>query len=396
MRTLNPADDRETLAKAAFLERTGLEIETTDAGYSRSHLSVISSPIHSLREIFDLMPRDTEDDWANIGKRMVGVPAAIEGIKATLVDEADHGRVVAQRQYIEVAEQIVGWTGGHGSPAFFDALAAEAPDALRAELAKSAATATAAFGEIGEFLVSTMAPQGKLKEAVGREHYALASRNYLGATIDLEETYAWGWQELKRLEDDMLRMSDLIKPGATIREAVAHLDTDPSTKLASKEELRDWMQALADRTIAELADTHFDIPAPIRRIECMIAPTQDGGIYYTGPSEDFSRPGRMWWSVQATVTDFSPWREMTTVYHEGVPGHHLQVGQTTYRSELLNRWQRLFCWVSGHGEGWALYAERLMDEVGKFPTPQDRLGFLDGQAFRAARVIIDMCMHLEL
>ena len=69
------------------------------------------------------------------------------------------------------------------------------------------------------------------------------------------------------------------------------------------------------------------------------------------------------------------WREVTTVFHEGVPGHHLQVAQTAYRSELLNRWQRLMCWVSGHGEGWALYAERLMEE----------LGYLDDEEFARQR-----------
>jgi uncharacterized protein (DUF885 family) len=163
-----------------------------------------------------------------------------------------------------------------------------------------------------------------------------------------------------------------------------------------KEAFRDWMQQLADRTVDELADVHFDIPEPIRRIECCLAPTNDGGIYYTGPSEDFTRPGRMWWSVPDGITTFSPWREVTTVYHEGVPGHHLQVAQTAYRQESLNRWQRLLCWVSGHGEGWALYAERLMDELGYLADPADRLGMLDGQSFRAARVIVDIGMHLEL
>ena len=78
------------------------------------------------------------------------------------------------------------------------------------------------------------------------------------------------------------------------------------------------------------------------------------------------------------IDSFATWREVTTVFHEGVPGHHLQVAQTAYRKELLNRWQRLMCWVSGHGEGWALYAERLMDELGYLDDPGDKLGMLDG------------------
>ena len=104
----------------------------------------------------------------------------------------------------------------------------------------------------------------------------------------------------------------------------------------------------------------------------------------------------MWWAVPTGVEDFATWREVTTVYHEGVPGHHLQVAQTMLRTDLLNRWQRIACWVSGHGEGWALYAERLMEELGYLEDPGARLGMLDAQAFRAARVIIDIGMHLEL
>ena len=224
----------------------------------------------------------------------------------------------------------------------------------------------------------------------------LASRYFLGATVDLEETYAWGWDELKRLSDEMDTTADRILPGSTIDEAVAALDADPDRVIIGREKFRDWMQDLADRTVADLAGVHFDIPDPIKRIECHLAPTNDGGIYYTGPSEDFTRPGRMWWSVPDGIEDFAPWREVTTVFHEGVPGHHLQVAQTAYRAEVLNRWQRLMCWISGHGEGWALYAERLMDDLGYLDDPADRLGMLDGQSFRAARVIIDIGMHLEL
>jgi uncharacterized protein (DUF885 family) len=156
------------------------------------------------------------------------------------------------------------------------------------------------------------------------------------------------------------------------------------------------MQELADRTIADLHGRHFDIPEPARRIECMIAPTSEGGIYYTAPSEDFTRPGRMWWAVAEGVEQFSTWREVTTVYHEGVPGHHLQIAQAVYQHEKLNRWRRLMCWVSGHGEGWALYSERLMEELGYLEDPGNLLGMLDGQMLRAARVVVDLGVHLGL
>jgi uncharacterized protein (DUF885 family) len=104
----------------------------------------------------------------------------------------------------------------------------------------------------------------------------------------------------------------------------------------------------------------------------------------------------MWWSVPKGVTSFATWRERTTVYHEGVPGHHLQIAQTAYRRDVLNRWRRSMCWVSGHGEGWALYAERLMADLGFLEDPADYLGMLGAQSLRAARVVLDIGIHCGL
>ncbi|WP_457205808.1 DUF885 domain-containing protein, partial [Nocardioides sp. P5_C9_2] len=348
---------------------------------------------------FDLMSTDGAAAHELIDARLAAIPGAVQGYRVTLADEAARGRVSASAQYAKVVEQIRGWTGETGASGDFFAGLVErcAPTGELADrMRQHARAATRAFADFGLFLADELEPQGRDKEAVGREHYELTSRYFLGATVDLEETYAWGWQELQRLADDMAATADRIAPGATVAEAVALLDADPARVVHGREAFRDWMQELADRTLAEMADVHFDIPEPIRRIECMLAPTNDGGIYYTGPSEDFVRPGRMWWSVPDGIEDFYPWREVTTVFHEGVPGHHLQVAQTAYRSESLNRWQRLMCWVSGHGEGWALYAERLMDDLGHLSDPADRLGMLDAQSFRAARVIVDIGMHLEL
>ena len=114
------------------------------------------------------------------------------------------------------------------------------------------------------------------------------------------------------------------------------------------------------------------------------------------PSEDWSRPGRVWWSVPDGIDTFATWKEVTTVYHEGAPGHHLQISHTLAEQENLNRWQRLMCWVSGHGEGWATYAERLMGELGYLDDPGAHLGMLDMQLMSAANVALDIGVHLEL
>jgi uncharacterized protein (DUF885 family) len=393
-----PVDEREAVARDAFLERLALEVELDEAGITRSRVSVISSAVHAIREVFDLMPTTSEQDWADVDARLAAIPVALEGYRRTLRQEAEAGRVSAARQYREVVAQIASWTGrtGQGRDLLGNLVARCDVPRLATQLQEHAVTANAALDEFAAFMAEELVPRGRARDGVGRADYQLDSRYFLGAAIDLDETYAWGWEELARIEADMDATADRILAGADRAAAVEHLEQDPARRITGREAFRDWMQELADRTLSELADTHFDIPEPIRRIECMLAPTNDGGIYYTGPSEDFSRAGRMWWSVPDGIDEFHPWREVTTVYHEGVPGHHLQVGQTAVRADVLNRWQRLMCWVSGHGEGWALYAERLMDELGYLDDPADRLGMLDAQALRAARVIVDIGMHLEL
>lgn len=390
----SPADERERVAKDAMVERLGLSVERYEAGILTSELNVAASPLQYVRGVFDLMPTATEEDWRTIAARLARVPEALAGYRRSLASSADEGRVAARRQVDACADHCVSWV----TDDLFGGLVARSglDGALRADLDRSAASATAALGEFESFLRQELSPKAREKDAVGQELYALNSRYFLGASIDLHETYAWGWEELARIEREMESVADKIVPGGSVADAVAALDADPSRQLASKEEFRDWMQELADRTVAEMAGVHFDIPDAVRKIDCRLAPTSDGAIYYTGPSEDFTRPGAMWWSVPKGVTTFSTWKEYSTVYHEGVPGHHLQVAQTLYRKDILNRWQRLMCWISGHGEGWALYAERLMDELGYLADPGARLGMLDMQSLRAARVVVDIGMHLEL
>ncbi|CAM3505328.1 DUF885 domain-containing protein [Stackebrandtia soli] len=399
---VEPTDERERVAKEGMSERLGLSLERYEEGDVFLGLNVLSSGVHNVRQTFDMMSTEGAENAENIAARLHAVPKALGQYAETLREAASDGRVAALRQVNEVAKHCDNWNGASGDDFWAGLVGRLTIDGkpvdgdMAKRLEAGAAAARQATANFASFLRDELAANAPEKDAVGRERYQRASRYFLGAAVDLEETYAWGWEELHRIESEMAEVARQIKPGATVDEAIEVLDADPARNIATKEEFRDWMQQLADSTVADMADKHFDIPEAVRRIECMIAPTSDGAIYYTGPSEDFSRPGRMWWSVPPTQDKFSTWREVTTVYHEGVPGHHLQIGQTAYRSELLNRYQRQMLWCSGHGEGWALYSERLMDDLGYLSDPGNKLGMLDGQGFRAARVIIDIGVHLEL
>ncbi|MGW5052499.1 DUF885 domain-containing protein [Actinokineospora sp. NPDC004072] len=394
MAAAEPATTSEADAKAVFTERVGVEVDLYEAGELTAPLNVIASAPQDLRQVFDLMPTDTAEDWAVVAKRLAAVPDALAGYRSALLAAADAGRVPALRQVVKTADQCRITAEKHFT-AFVGG--ADVTGGLRADLDDAAAKAGAAYGELAEFLTRELAPRAPKDDAAGEERYQLWSRNFLGATIDLHEAYEWGWAEFARVESEIKQVAERIAPGAGIAGAAAALNADPRYRITGGQAFQDWMQGLSDRALADLRGVHFDIPDELMALECLIAPP--GGVvgaYYTGPTEDFSRPGRMWWSVPEGRTDYSTWREVTTVYHEGAPGHHLQIATAVYQGSTLNRFQRSLANTSGHCEGWALYAERLMREFGYLDDDGDLLGMLDAHLFRAARVVIDLGVHLGL
>jgi uncharacterized protein (DUF885 family) len=399
VRNTDTVDRRDEIARGAMLERLGAELARYDAGWAQADLNTIGSPLQEFRITFDLMPTATDDDWATIARRLAALPAALDGYATGLAEAAGGGRVSAARQVRLGAQIARRWAGTPDSPGYFADLVAGAPDGsagLSRDLTRAAHRTSGALLGFADRIEQTLLPVAPEADGVGRERYAVESRFHAGIDLDLDETYAWGWEELARIVAEKEAVAESIAPGQGIAGAMAALDADPARQVRGREALQAWLQETADRAMAALDGVHFDIPEPVRRIEGRLTPTSGEGVYYTGPTEDFSRPGRMWWSLPEGVTDMTTWRETTTVFHEGVPGHHLQIAQAVHNAALLNRWQRLLSWCSGHGEGWALYAERLMGELGFLDEPGDRLGMLDAQELRAARVVLDIGVHLDL
>ena len=391
-----PIDDVDLVTLDALQERLSLYRKQYKAGFGGWQMNNIASVPQEVRSVFDLMKRNTQQDWEHIIGRMHRVTEALEGYIQTLEAAREEGKVAPRRQVDIVIEQTAAYYAPGG---FFDELAAEVAEAvpsLKEEAAAGAEAAKEGYRRLNSYLVEKLQPVAPSRDAVGRKAYSLHSRSFLGTTIDLDETYAWGVKELESIIARQREVAEEIEPGASIERAKQLLDEDPARQLHGTDELKAWMQKLADTAVENLADTHFEIGGPMRRIECCIAPTNEGGIYYTGPSPDFSRPGRMWWSVPEGEDTFTTWRETSTVYHEGVPGHHLQIAIATALKGAMNSWRTNMLWVSGHGEGWALYAERLMEELGYLKDPGDRMGMLNAQRMRAARVVFDIGVHCEM
>lgn len=392
--SLEPSNEADRLAKDVMTERLQVGLDAFDAGEWERTLNIMYAPSNIVRGTFDLMSRSGEQAWADIAARLAAVPACLQGIAATLDAGRRSGRLAARRQALAVAAQSQTWADNR----WFDSLVHEAkaqqglPEAALSDLEQGAALANEAYASFAGYLRDQYAADASENDGVGLERYRLAARNSLGADLDPDEMYDWAWEDFASLRAQIVQTCERVRPGASFAEVLDLLETDPAWAVQGADAYRAWLQELTDAAI-ERSLAYFDIPEPMRRCEVHLAPEGSGAAaYYTSPSEDFSRPGGTWWPTLGR-THFPIWGEVTTCYHESVPGHHLQLAYAIHQADTLSRYQRN-AFLSGHGEGWALYAERLCDELGWFDDPAHRLGFLCGQMLRSVRVIIDIGMHL--
>ncbi len=402
MAALPPAEDPwAKLAIEVMSEHLRLERAYYEDGDDLLDLNNIASTFQSMRQVFDLMNTTTREGWENIASRLETIDAAIDGYRETLDEGRRQGRTVSVRQVRAAVEQ------GHinaGPTSYFQRLSGQfakagvGDAALAARIEAGAAKARAAYEALAQWLETTYLPAATPKDGVGRERYLRQTRRFLGMTIDPEETYAWGWEQVRSLEREMKRVAAEIAPGKTLAEVFALLKHDKSRCAPDREAFIRLMSERQESALADLDGRHFDIPDEVRRVEVKIAPPGGAlGAYYIQPSEDFTRPGTVWYSLAPDeVADIPLYGHITTAYHEGFPGHHLQCGTQVALAENLSRLHRLSVWDPGYGEGWALYTELLMHELGYFEKPEYVLGMLGAQMFRACRVVIDIGSHLDL
>jgi uncharacterized protein (DUF885 family) len=169
----------------------------------------------------------------------------------------------------------------------------------------------------------------------------------------------------------------------------------PNTDAGKERLLADLNAQMAelDRRLPEVFGTLPVAKVEVKRIPAYTEAGAPGG-YYQPPAPDGSRPGAYYINLRDTAA-WPKWSLPTLTYHEASPGHHLQValaqeaqGLPFIRSKIL--------WFGAYGEGWALYAEQLADEIGMYAEdPAGRLGYLQSMAFRAARCVVDTGLHAK-
>ena len=396
-----PPTDRywERLGRRVLDDYLGLGLERIEREEYLRDLNNIASPPQALRGTFDLMPHASEADWSAIADRLQSIGEAIEGYIDCLALGQQRGLLAARRQVLACLEQCC----VHASDGtFFDTLDHLARDSgitpsLQHLVSSGVQAARAAYARLGGYLEGEYLPVCPAKDAVGLERYRFATHSFLLTEIDHEAVYHWGWQEIGKLKQQMETVSNRIWPGRCFKEVVQLLKTDSRYSVDSPESFLERMSEIQQEALQRLDNQVFDVPEQVRTVEVRFAPKGSTlGAYYIQPSEDFSRPGCVWYAKPDGITCFPLYDEVTTAYHEGFPGHHLQIGVQLSLGDQLTRAHRLAIWHDGYGEGWALYAERLMAELGYLGQPEYEFGLLASQMMRACRVVIDIGMHLDL
>jgi uncharacterized protein (DUF885 family) len=388
---LTPIDEIDRVAKSVMHERLTSSLQLHDSFESHISFNVLTSPPADIRQVFEMMPTESAEDFDNIAKRLLAVEKAHLSWISTIDTLAKKGKTVAQRQIDGIAKQLEGYAdGGYaGMATTFD------PDGKYPAIHEAAKSAAKSSAETARYLRGTYMALATPNDAVGAERYAVWARYYTGANLDLRATYEWGLKDLAEINARMWKVAAKIKPDAkTLREVADYLDNAPEYKIHGKEAIIKKLLDFTQVAVAQMDGTHFDIDDRMKFCDARIAPEGSASApYYMPPSEDLSRPGTTWLPLMGK-DEVSWWHLASTWYHEAVPGHHLQIATSVIERDRLSRFQRFGAWISGYGEGWALYAERFMDDLGAFDEPGIEMGFLSAQALRATRIVIDIGMHL--
>ena len=389
-----PTDGVDRLAAAVMVERLEARRGLEEGFESFTTVSEINSPVGAVRQVFELMPADSPEHAQVIRRRLDAVETALSGWRDGLEEAADAGHVAPRRHALGIARQAR--THADGAYLGFARRVATGcgVDLEDSGLAGAAAVAQDALAETSEWLRDEYAPRTPDVDAAGADRYSLWSTYFSGMDVDFDELYSWGVEDLNRLHDRMVALGRRLAPDAgSVVEVAAALDADDAGAVYGVDALVERLQAFTEGAIASLNGVHFDIDPRVQRCDARIAPEGSAAApYYIGPSEDLTRPGTTWFPTLG-ATRFPWWRVVSTWYHESVPGPSPPGGDLVLKRDTLSRFQRSMAWTSGVGEGWALYAERFMDDLGAF-SPADEFGYLEGQALRAARIVVDLGLHL--
>jgi uncharacterized protein (DUF885 family) len=381
------------LAVRVLDDELATRLERHEHGDVLRDLAHVGGTVEAMREALELQEVDSAGGRAALLARLASLPEALEGWRTTVDTGRQRGQVVAARQVRSTVTQLREMADPDGPLGAVAARLVAADGGTADGVAIALAAVREATEATARWLETDYLPDAAVADGVGEDRYLRAARHQLGTDLDAAEAYAWGWERVRELTERAGGLVHQLGVADDLTGTVATLRADPTFAAPSPEAFREAMLARQHTALAALEGVHFDVPVGIREVDVRLAGGGALGAYYIGPSEDLTRPGTIWWSL-AGEGPVPLFEEISTAYHEGFPGHHLQVGTQIALADRLSRAHRLLIWNPGYGEGWALYTEQLMDELGLFEHPAYELGHLTAQLLRATRVVVDLGLHL--
>lgn len=233
----------------------------------------------------------------------------------------------------------------------------------------------------------------------GEAYYAAQLKFHTTTTMSPNEVYETGLKEVARIQNEMRTIMKQVNfKSDSLQQFFEFVRSSPQFKYTNNDQGKQQLLADANRYIdsmrvhlPELFNTLPKAPLVVKQVEAFREKSA-GGAFYEDPALDGSRPGRYY--VNTYNMDDEPKYQMEALtYHEAIPGHHMQIA---IAQELQNVPKfRKYQFFTAYIEGWALYAEKLGKEVGKYEDPYSDFGRLSMEIFRAARLVVDAGIHTK-
>ena len=218
--------------------------------------------------------------------------------------------------------------------------------------------------------------------------YSRLVDKYTTLSMQADEIHHIGLEQIDKLAREYVEIAGPVVGTTSLEEIFAALRDDPSLHHTTGEGVVAASEAAFDKAKSEMGNWFGRLP----QSDCFVQETKGGAVaYYFPPAEDGSREGTFFMNT-ADPTSWGTFEIEATAFHEGIPGHHLQIAIAQELGDAIPAFQR-HAFISAYGEGWGLYTERLADEMGLYGSELDRIGMLKADSMRACRLVVDTGMH---
>ena len=404
---LEPADQ---LTRLALINEVVGDLALLGCGLDDWSVDPLNGPQVSFLNIESFQPVRSAEEGRAMAQRWQSMGPYVDVHVANLRRSLDEGRVATRDAVLKVIEEIedlLQQPEGEWPllkpletphPEWSSAQRAEFEEALRRAVRESVRPAMERYGE---FLREELLPRARSQERSGIVYtpdgidcYRNLIRVYTSLDLSPEDIHQTGLDEVARINAEMQRLGERVLGTSDRREVLSRLRTDPELYFETPDQVANKAESALRRAQDAVPDWFGVLPRTSCEVTRMERHEEKHSTiaYYREPTVDGSRPGRYYINTSEPRTR-PRYEAEALAYHEAVPGHHLQIALTQELSGLpaFRRYEGVTAFV----EGWALYAERLADDMGLYTTDLDRLGMLSYEAWRACRLVVDTGMHAK-